>query len=164
MPKIESKITPMLWFATEALEAAQFYTSTFPDSEIGKVLRSPGDSPGNVTGQVLTVDFSIAGTPFFALNGGPQFTFSEAVSIVILTEDQEETDYYWGAITADGGEESMCGWLKDKYGLSWQVTPRRLLELTQSDDPEAAGRAFAAMLTMRKIDIAAIEAAAGASA
>jgi len=160
MSEIQTKITPMLWFASEALPAAEFYTSVFPDSSIERVLRAPGDSPGGVAGQVLTVDFTLAGTAFAALNGGPQFRFSEAVSFVILTEDQQETDHYWEALTADGGEESMCGWLKDRYGLSWQVTPRRLLELTQSDDAGVAGRAFAAMLTMRRIDIAAIEVAA----
>jgi len=164
MAEFQPKITPMLWFATEALEAAEFYTSVFPDSQLGRVFHAPGDSPGGTAGQVLSVDFTIAGTAFVALNGGPDFTFSEAVSFVILTDDQRETDYYWGALTADGGEESVCGWLKDRYGLSWQVTPRRMLELTQSDDPGVGARSFATMLTMKKIDIAAIEAAAAASA
>ncbi|HWL02617.1 MAG TPA: VOC family protein [Microbacteriaceae bacterium] len=164
MPEIQPKITPMLWFATEAVEAAQFYTSTFPDSTLGRVFHAPGDSPGGTAGQVLSVDFTIAGMPFVALNGGPEFTFSEAVSFVILTDDQKETDYYWDALTADGGEESVCGWLKDRFGLSWQVTPRRMLELTQSEDPGVAARTFAAMLTMQKIDIAALEAAAAGTA
>lgn len=160
MPEIQPKLTPMLWFATEALEAAEFYVTVFPGAQLGRVFRAPGDSPSGSAGEILSVDFTILGTPFVALNGGPDFTFSEAVSFVILTDDQAETDYYWDALTADGGEESVCGWLKDKYGLSWQVTPRRLLELTQHDDPGIGGRAFAAMLTMKKIDIAALEDAA----
>lgn len=164
MPEIQPKITPMLWFATEAVEAAQFYTSTFPDSALGRVFHAPGDSPGGAAGQVLSIDFTIAGMPFVALNGGPEFTFSEAVSFVILTDDQKETDYYWDALTADGGEESVCGWLKDRFGLSWQVTPRRMLELTQSEDPGVAERTFAAMLTMQKIDISALEVAAAGTA
>ena len=160
MPTIGPKITPMLWFATEALEAAEFYTGVFPDSTLGRVFHAPGESPGGPAGQLLSVDFTILGTAFVALNGGPDFTFSEAVSFVILTDDQAETDYYWDALTADGGEESVCGWLKDRFGLSWQVTPRRLLELTQSDDPGISSRTFAAMLQMTKIDIAALESAA----
>ena len=163
MPEIQPKLTPMLWFATEALEAAEFYVGVFPGAELGRVFRAPGDSPSGSTGDILSVDFTILGTPFVALNGGPDFTFSEAVSFVILTEDQAETDYYWSALTADGGEESVCGWLKDKYGLSWQVTPRRLLELTQHDDAGIGARSFAAMMTMKKIDIAALEAAAASA-
>jgi predicted 3-demethylubiquinone-9 3-methyltransferase (glyoxalase superfamily) len=160
MPEIQPRLTPMLWFATEALEAAEFYTSVFPDSKLGRVFTAAGDSPGGATGDILSVDFTVLGMPFVALNGGPDLTFSETVSFVIHTDDQAQTDYYWDALIADGGEESMCGWLKDCYGLSWQVTPRRLLELTQSADPGVASRTFAAMLTMKKIDIAALEAAA----
>jgi len=163
MAEFQPKITPMLWFATEALEAAEFYVSVFPGAELGRAFRAPGDSPSGSTGDILSVDFTILGTPFVALNGGPEFTFSEAVSFVILTDDQAETDYYWGALSADGGEESVCGWLKDKYGLSWQVTPRRLLELTQHEDAGIGARSFAAMMTMRKIDIAALEAAAASA-
>jgi predicted 3-demethylubiquinone-9 3-methyltransferase (glyoxalase superfamily) len=145
-------ITPFLWFNDNAEEATQFYVSVFKDSEILGVNRM-GDQ-----GQVVTTSFRLNGQQFTALNGGPHFSFTEAVSFVIDCVTQEDVDYYWNALT-EGGEESQCGWLKDKYGLSWQVVPRILLELLQDDDPEKANRVMQAMLQMQKIDIATLEAA-----
>lgn len=148
-----------LWYDKDAEEAAKFYAATFPDSSVGAVYRAPGDYPSGKQGNVLTVEFTVAGIPCMGLNGGTAFTHSEAFSFQILTEDQEETDRLWNAIASNGGEESMCGWCKDRWGLSWQITPKALIEAMSSPDPAAAGRVYAAMMTMRKIDIAAIEAA-----
>jgi 2-polyprenyl-6-hydroxyphenyl methylase/3-demethylubiquinone-9 3-methyltransferase len=155
-----SKITPCLWYDGTAEEAARFYTSLLPDSRIDNVVRAPLDNPSTKEGAVLVVEFTLAGMPFIGLNGGPQFKFTEAVSFQIHTEDQAETDRLWDALTANGGQESNCGWLKDRWGMSWQITPKRLLQLMASPDHDAARRASQAMLKMHKIDIAAIEAAA----
>jgi predicted 3-demethylubiquinone-9 3-methyltransferase (glyoxalase superfamily) len=154
-----TKITPCLWFDGQAEEAANFYAATFPDSQVKSVNRAPGDYPSGKTGDVLTVEFTVLGMDFLGLNGGPQFKFDEAVSFMVYTEDQAETDRYWNAIVDNGGEENVCGWCKDKFGLSWQITPRLLMELTTSKDTAKAKRAFDAMMTMKKIDVAAIEAA-----
>ena len=148
-----------LWFDGQALEAAQFYARTFPDSAVGAVMRAPGDYPAGAQGDVLTVDFSVAGIPCLGLNGGPQFKHSEAFSFQIATDDQAETDRLWNAVIADGGQASACGWCKDRWGLAWQITPRALTEALADPDRAAAQRVFAAMMTMAKIDIAAIEAA-----
>ncbi len=140
-------------------KAAEFYASTFPDSRVGKAHDAPGDFPGGQEGEELTVEFTVLGQSFVGLNGGPNFKPNEAVSFMVVTEDQEETDRYWNAIINNGGEESACGWCKDKWGFSWQITPRVLLEATTSSDKAAAKRAFDAMMTMQKIDVAKIEAA-----
>ena len=150
-------ITPNLWFDGNAEEAARFYTSTFPNSRIDKVVKAAADNPSNHKGDVLTVEFTLDGTKFVGLNGGPEFKFNEAVSFMIECKDQAEVDRYWDALVQGGGEHSVCGWLKDRFGVSWQVTPRRLLELTESDDRPAAERAMKAMLEMTKIDITKIE-------
>lgn len=155
-----AKITPFLWYDTEAEEAAKFYASIFPDSVIGDVTRYPEESPEGLAGRAMTVTFSLAGQQVSALNAGPHFTFNEAVSFFVTCEDQAEVDTYWDALTADGGQESECGWLKDRFGLSWQIVPKRLLELQTDPDPERAGRTMRAMLSMRKLDIATLEAAA----
>jgi len=155
MPK---SITPNLWFDTQAEEAAQYYCSIFPDSRILSVTHYTEAAPDKA-GQVLTVDFELQGHRFTALNGGPQFTFNEAVSLMISCEDQAEVDAYWERLT-DGGEEGACGWCKDRYGLSWQVVPAGIDELFGDDDPERAKRAMEAMFGMRKLDIAALRAAA----
>ncbi len=155
-----SKITPCLWFDGQVEEAANFYVSLLPDSRVDEVNHSPIDTPSGPEGQVLTVILTLAGQKYMLLNGGPMFRQSEAVSFIIETEDQAETDRYWNAIVSNGGAESACGWCKDRWGVSWQVTPRRLLELTTDPDQARAARAMAAMMTMKKIDIAAIEAAA----
>jgi len=147
----------MLWFDDDAEQAATFYASTFPNSRIDKVVRAASDTPSNKKGDVITVEFTLDGTTFVGLNGGPDFKFNEAVSFVIDCKDQAEVDHYWDALIKGGGEPSVCGWLKDKFGLSWQVTPRRLLEMTESDDRPAAERAMKAMLEMTKIDIAKLE-------
>ena len=154
-----SKNTVCLWFNNEALEAAQFYAATFPDSEVKAVHRAPGDYPDGKQGDILVVDFTVAGIPCIGLNGGPAFKHSEAFSFQIATDDQAETDRLWNAIVGNGGQESECGWCKDKWGLSWQITPRVLTEAVMGGDPGAAKRAFDAMMTMRKIDVSAIEAA-----
>src|SRR5437868_9354266 len=153
------KITPFLSFDGQAEEAAQFYVSLLPDSRIDRVTRSPMDTPGGATGTVLIVEFTLAGTQYIALNT-PGFTFTEAVSFMIACEDQAETDRLWAALTANGGEEVACGWLKDRWGVFWQVTPTRLMELIKDPDPNRARRAMAAMVKMIKIDIAEVERAA----
>lgn len=147
------KIAPCLWFDDQGEEAAKFYTSVFPNSRITEVQHYPESGPGVAAGAVSTVSFSLDGQDYVALNGGPAFTFSEAVSLQVYCTSQEEIDDYWAKLT-DGGEETACGWLKDRYGLSWQIIPTALLELTADPDRERAGRAFAAMLQMKKIDIA----------
>src|SRR5438876_4556812 len=147
-----SKISPCLWFDGEAEAAAQHYTTIFPDSRILSVDRAPADTPSGPKGTVLTVNFSIAGQTFIALNGGPDFKFNEAISLSIDCEDQAEVDRYWDALIAGGGEPSVCGWLKDRFGLSWQVVPRQLVEYMASPDRAAAKRATEAMLQMTKID------------
>lgn len=152
-------ITPCLWFDRTALEAAEFYCSIFPNSRILEILRSPMDNPSQKAGEILTVEFELDGHRITGLNGGPDFAFSEAVSLQIDCSDQAEVDHYWDALT-EGGEESVCGWLKDRYGLSWQVVPRRLGELLAHPDADVARRAGEAMLEMRRLDVAAIERAA----
>ena len=148
-----------LWYDGTAEEAARFYAQTFPNSNVTGVHRAPGDYPAGKQGQVLTVEFTVLGIPCLGLNGGPAFKHSEAFSFQIITEDQAETDRYWKAIVDNGGAESQCGWCKDRWGLSWQITPRVLLEAITSPDQAAAKRTFDAMMGMQKIDIAAIEAA-----
>ena len=152
------KNTICLWFDKDAEEAARFYAATFPDSRVSAVHRAPGDFPGGKKGDVLTVDFMVVGIPCLGLNGGPIFKHSEAFSFQISTEDQAETDRYWNAIVGNGGEESACGWCKDKWGIFWQITPRVLTEAMAVGGDEAK-RAFEAMMGMRKIDVAAIKAA-----
>ena len=153
------KNTICLWYERDAEAAARFYAQTFPDSAVGKVMCAPGDNPSGKRGDVLTVEFTVAGIPCVGLNGGPAFKHSEAFSFQIATDDQAETDRLWNAIVGNGGQESQCGWCKDQWGISWQITPRALLDAVTDDDPAAAKRAFDAMMTMKKIDIAAIEAA-----
>ncbi|HBI68207.1 MAG TPA: hypothetical protein DDZ22_04060 [Massilia sp.] len=154
-----SKNTVCLWYDGTALEAAQFYAETFPDSAVGDVFRAPADFPAGKAGDVLTVLFTVAGIPCLGLNGGPMFRHSEAFSFQIATDSQEETDRLWNAIVGNGGQESECGWCKDKWGLSWQITPRVLTDALANPDPQVGRRAFEAMMTMRKIDVAKIEAA-----
>jgi predicted 3-demethylubiquinone-9 3-methyltransferase (glyoxalase superfamily) len=151
------KISPCLWFDGQAEEAARFYTSIFPDSRIVSIDRSPGETPSGPANMVLTVNFTLAGRSYIGLNGGPDFTFNEAISLSIDCEDQAEVDRYWEALLANGGEESVCGWLKDRFGVSWQVVPRRLPQMLNSPDRKAAARALEAMLKMVKIDIAQLE-------
>ena len=154
-----SKNTICLWYNGDAVEAAQFYAETFPDSSVGAIFRAPSDYPAGKEGDVLTVEFTVIGIPCIGLNGGPQFKHSEAFSFQIATDDQSETDRLWNAIVGNGGEESMCGWCRDKWGLSWQITPRVLTEGMADPDPDTRKRVFEAMMTMGKIDVAAIEAA-----
>ncbi|HEX2648818.1 MAG TPA: VOC family protein [Burkholderiales bacterium] len=154
-----AKNTVCLWYNGEAEEAARFYAKTFPDSSVGKVHTAPGDFPSGKKGQALMVEFTVLGIPCLGLNGGPAFKHSEAFSFIVQTADQAETDRYWNAIVGNGGEENACGWCKDRWGLSWQITPAALLRAVTDPDKAAAKRAFDAMMTMKKIDIAAIEAA-----
>jgi predicted 3-demethylubiquinone-9 3-methyltransferase (glyoxalase superfamily) len=153
------KNTICLWYDGTAEEAARFYAETFPDSSVGAVMRAPGDYPDGKQGEVLTVEFTVAGIPCVGLNGGPAFKHNEAFSFQIATDDQAETDRLWNAVVRNGGQESECGWCKDKWGLSWQITPRALIDAISGPDRAAAKRAFDAMMTMQKIDIATIEAA-----
>src|SRR5215510_1624889 len=153
------KIAACLWFNKTAEEAAKFYASIFPDSRVIAVHKAPGDYPSGKAGDVLTVDFTVLGQRFVGLNGGPQFAFDEAISFQVFTDTQEETDRYWNALVRGGGEESVCGWCKDRFGLSWQIVPRALMEAMNAPDTAAAKRAMDAMMKMRKIDIATIEAA-----
>ena len=152
------KNTLCLWYNHDAEEAARFYAATFPDSALGAVHRAPTDFPGGQAGQVLTVEFTVCGIPCIGLNGGTAFRHSQAFSFQIATDDQAETDRYWNAIVGNGGEASMCGWCRDKWGLSWQITPRVLTD-AMAKGGDAAGRAFTAMMEMGKIDVARIEAA-----
>ena len=154
-----ASLSTCLWFDKQAEEAANFYVALLPNSRIDKVNRSPADYPNGKAGDVLVVEFTLDGRPYLALNGGPNFTFDEAISMVLTTEDQAETDRYWEALLADGGQPSQCGWLKDRFGLSWQVTPRQLPKLLGDPDPARAKRAMEAMMDMVKIDVAALEAA-----
>ncbi len=154
-----AKNTVCLWYDRDAEAAARFYAETFPDSFVGAVHRAPGDNPSGRVGDVLTVEFTVMGIPCLGLNGGPAFQHDEAFSFQVATDDQAETDRYWNAIVGNGGQESECGWCKDRWGVSWQITPVILTEAYTDADRAIAGRAFDAMMTMRKIDIAAIEAA-----
>ena len=154
-----AKNTICLWYDGTALDAATFYADTFPDSAVGKVYRAPGDYPAGKEGDVLTVEFTVMGIPCIGLNGGPEFKHSEAFSFQVATENQEETDRLWNAIVGNGGQESECSWCKDKWGVSWQIAPRMLMQAIADPDRAAAKRVFNAMMGMKKIDIAAIEAA-----
>src|ERR1700757_2185427 len=159
MAKNTTKNTICLWYDKDAEAAARFYAETFPNSVVGAVHRAPGDYPSGKAGDVLVVEFTVAGVSCIGLNGGPAFTHNEAFSFQIATDDQAETDRYWNAIVGNGGRESACGWCKDKWGLSWQITPRALTDAVTDPDPGVRKRAFEAMMTMGKIDIAKIEAA-----
>jgi predicted 3-demethylubiquinone-9 3-methyltransferase (glyoxalase superfamily) len=151
------KVYPCLWFDGKAEEAATFYTNLIPDSRIDNIWRSPADTPSGPEGMVLLVDFTIAGQQLQALNGGPEFTFNEALSLVVECEDQAEVDRLWEALGADGGEPGPCGWIKDRYGLSWQIVPKALNEMLEGPDRDGARRAMQAMLTMGKLDVAELE-------
>jgi len=148
-----------LWYDHNAEEAAAFYAQTFPDTSVGAMQIAPGDYPNGKAGDVLVVEFAVMGIPCIGINGGPMFQHNESFSFQVTTQDQAETDRYWNAITGNGGQESQCGWCKDKWGVSWQITPAALTEGMSDPDPAARTRVFAAMMTMKKIDIAAIEAA-----
>ncbi|WFL77616.1 VOC family protein [Altererythrobacter arenosus] len=161
MPEL-AKLRTVLWYDGDAEEAAHFYAATFPDSSVGDIFRAPADYPSGKKGDVLTVDFTVLGRSFGGLNGGDKFKPNESVSSMVVTEDQEETDRYWNAIVGNGGQESACGWCKDKWGFNWQITPRALLESQQASGDEAR-RAFEAMMEIGKIDVAAIEAAVAGS-
>ncbi len=155
---MSEKLTTVLWFDGDAEDAARFYAETFPDSEVGSIFCAPSDFPSGKQGDALTVEFSVLGRSFSGLNGGDMFKPNESVSFMVITEDQAETDRYWNAIVGNGGQESDCGWCKDKWGFSWQITPRTLLEANQAGGEEAK-RAFEVMMTMGKIDVATIDAA-----
>ena len=157
--KTPARNTICLWYKSEAEQAARFYARTFPDSSVGAVFHAPGDFPSGKKGDVLTVEFTVLGIPCMGINGGPAFAQSEAFSFQVSTMDQAETDRYWNAIVNNGGQESACGWCKDKWGVSWQITPAVLMQAITHSDPAVAKRAFDAMMEMTKIDIAAIEAA-----
>ena len=157
--KSHPRNTICLLYDAEAEEAARFYASVFPDSSVGRVFRAPCDYPSGAAGDVLTVEFTVLGIPCLGLNGGPAFQHNEAFSFQVATENQEETDRFWNAVVDNGGQESACGWCKDKWGISWQITPAALTEAINDPDPAAARRAFEAMMTMGRIDIATIEAA-----
>jgi predicted 3-demethylubiquinone-9 3-methyltransferase (glyoxalase superfamily) len=152
-----AKITPCLWYDGQAQEAAEFYVTLLPNSRVDSVWRSPADTPSGLAGMVLVVDFTLAGEQFQGLNGGPDFKFNEAVSFVIECEDQAEVDRLWETLTADGGEPGPCGWLKDRFGMSWQIVPRQLNEMMQDPDKDKARRAMEAMLKMGKIEVAELE-------
>jgi predicted 3-demethylubiquinone-9 3-methyltransferase (glyoxalase superfamily) len=158
-----AKVYPCLWFDGNAEEAADFYVTLVPNSQVDKIWRSPAQTPSGPEGSVLTVDFTVAGQQLQGLNGGSQFTFTEAVSLVIECEDQAEVDRLWAALTGNGGEPGPCGWLKDRFGLSWQIVPRRLIELLDDPDPQRARRTMESMLTMSRIDVAELERAAGSA-
>ncbi|MCT4701931.1 VOC family protein [Enterobacteriaceae bacterium H20N1] len=153
-----AKNTVCIWYDHDAEAAARFYAATFPDSSVGAVIPAPGDYPDGKAGDTIVVEFIVAGVPCIGLNGGPHFKHNEAFSFQIATDDQEETDRYWNAIVSNGGQESECGWCKDKWGVSWQITPRVLTEALATGG-DTARRAFAAMMSMKKIDVAAIDAA-----
>jgi 2-polyprenyl-6-hydroxyphenyl methylase/3-demethylubiquinone-9 3-methyltransferase len=152
-----NKNTVCLWYDGTALDAARFYAQTFPDSSVGAVLRAPGDYPGGKQGDALTVEFTVMGIPCVGLNGGPAVKHNESFSFQVYTDNQAETDRYWDAIVQNGGEEAQCGWCRDRWGVSWQITPRALITALADRDPAATQRAFQAMMAMKKIDIAAIE-------
>ena len=156
---MQAKITICLWYDGDAEDAARFYAKTFPDSSVGKVQLAPGDYPSGKKGDVLTVEFTVMGIPCLGLNGGPEFKHNESFSFQVATVDQAETDRYWNAIVSNGGQESVCGWCKDRWGLSWLITPIALTTAMTDPDPATAKRVFDAMMGMKKIDIAAIEAA-----
>ena len=156
------KITPCLWFAADALEAAEYYTAIFPNSAIREVRKTPVDFPGGKAGSVLMVTFTLAGQHYLALNGRSHDAFNDAISLSVSCDDQAEVDHFWSALTANGGRPVQCGWLKDKYGLSWQIVPKRLIELMSDPDPARSKRVMQAMMKMIKIDIATIELAANA--
>ncbi len=153
------KISIFLWYEGDAEAAASFYAATFPDSKVGAVFRAPGDFPGGEQGSVLTVEFSVLGIPCVGLNGGPMFKHNESFSFQVSTRDQEETDRYWNALVGNGGQESDCGWCKDRWGVSWQITPALLTESLTDPDPAVRKRVFDAMMTMKKLDVAALAAA-----
>lgn len=157
-----SKVTACLWFDKDAEDAARFYAKTFPDSSVGAVIHAPSDFPQGHQGDALVVEFTVLGMPCVGLNGGPTFKHTEAFSFQVLTKDQAETDHYWNAIVGNGGAESACGWCKDKWGISWQITPQILMDALSAGGPKAK-RAFDAMMPMQKIDVATIERAIGAS-
>jgi len=156
---MKNKATICLWYNGSAEEAARFYARTFPGSSVGAVHRAPGDYPDGKEGDALVVEFTVLGIPCIGLNGGPRFTHNESFSFQVATEDQAETDRYWNALIADGGQASQCGWCKDRWGISWQVTPLALTQSMADPDPALRKRVFTAMMGMKKIDIAAIEAA-----